>query len=131
MFGISPLMSRQRQLYQPATAATHFSYRTKTVQIVSPPGAATLTCVISMHSRFNCGKKVGENSGAVIGAEVVVLARIFWMFGAGLSVLAILHVAVAEPEVNALIDYRTWLLLAFAILAMAIGNFSRISGDGR
>jgi hypothetical protein len=31
-------------------------------------------------------------------------------------------------QIDGIIDYRAWLLLAFGILAMAIGNFSHTSG---
>ena len=57
-------------------------------------------------------------------------ARIFWVFGAGLSVLAMLLMAAGGPEAEGIIDYRAWLLLAFGILAVAIGNVSRTSGRG-
>jgi hypothetical protein len=65
--------------------------------------------------------------GAVIAVEVEMTARIFWILGAGLSVLAMLLMAYGGPEAGAIIDYRAWLLLAFGILVMAIGNFSRTS----
>ena len=58
-------------------------------------------------------------------------ARIFWILGAGLSVFALLLMASGGPETGGIIDYRAWLLLAFGILAVAIGNFSRISGHGK
>lgn len=57
-------------------------------------------------------------------------ARIFWIFGAGLCVLAMLLMASGEPEMGGIIDYRAWLLLAFGILAVAIGNFSRTPERG-
>ena len=56
------------------------------------------------------------------------MARIFWIFGTGLSVLAMLLMASGGPERGGIIDYRAWLLLAFGILAVAIGNFSQTSG---
>ena len=58
------------------------------------------------------------------------MARIFWIFGTGLSVMALLLMASGGPEMGGIIDYRAWLLLAFGILAVAIGNFSRTSGRG-
>ena len=58
-------------------------------------------------------------------------ALIFWISGAGLSVLAMLLMASGGPETGGIIDYRAWLLLAFGILALAIGNFSRTSGHDR
>ena len=58
------------------------------------------------------------------------MARIFWIFGTGLSVVALLLMASGGPEMGGIIDYRAWLLLAFGILAVAIGNFSRTSGRG-
>jgi hypothetical protein len=58
------------------------------------------------------------------------MARIFWIFGAGLFVLAMALMASGGPETGGLIDYRAWLLLVFGILALAIGNFSRTSGRG-
>ena len=58
------------------------------------------------------------------------MARIFWIFGTGLSVVALLLMASGGPETGGIIDYRAWLLLAFGILAVAIGNFSRTSGRG-
>ena len=51
-------------------------------------------------------------------------ARIFWILGVGLFGLAILLMAFGGPEMGGIIDYRAWLLLAFGILALAIGNFS-------
>jgi hypothetical protein len=59
-----------------------------------------------------------------------MMAQVFWILGAGLSVLAMLLMASGGPETGGLIDYRAWLLLAFGILAVAIGNFSRTSGRG-
>lgn len=58
------------------------------------------------------------------------MARIFWILGAGLSVLAIMLMAFGGPEMTGIIDYRAWLLLAFGILSVVIGNFSRTSGHG-
>ena len=58
-----------------------------------------------------------------------MMARIFWIFGVGLSVLAMLLMASGGPETGGIIDYRAWLLLAFGILALAIGNFSRSCED--
>jgi hypothetical protein len=58
------------------------------------------------------------------------MARVFWIFGAGLFALAMLLMASGGPEAGGIIDYRAWLLLAFGILAVAIGNFSRTSGRG-
>ena len=58
------------------------------------------------------------------------MARVFWIFGAGLFVLAMLLMGSGGPEAGGIIDYRAWLLLAFGILAVAIGNFSRTSGRG-
>ena len=57
-------------------------------------------------------------------------ARIFWIFGALLFVLAMLLMASGGPETGGFIDYRAWLLLAFGVLAVTIGNFSRSSGRG-
>ncbi|MGB5254830.1 MAG: hypothetical protein WBN68_19140 [Sedimenticolaceae bacterium] len=58
------------------------------------------------------------------------MARVFWIFGAGLFVLAMLLMASDGPETGGIIDYRAWLLLAFGILAVVIGNFSRTAGRG-
>jgi hypothetical protein len=58
------------------------------------------------------------------------MARVFWIFGAGLFVLAMLLMASGGPEAGGIIDYRAWLLLAFGILAVVIGNFSRTAGRG-
>ncbi|MGB5742134.1 MAG: hypothetical protein WBM65_06910 [Sedimenticolaceae bacterium] len=58
------------------------------------------------------------------------MARVFWIFGAGLFVLAMLLMASGGPETGGIIDYRAWLLLAFGILAVVIGNFSRTAGRG-
>lgn len=58
------------------------------------------------------------------------MARVFWVFGAVLFVLAVLLMASGGAESGGFIDYRAWLLLAFGILALAIGNFSRTSGRG-
>ena len=58
------------------------------------------------------------------------MAQIFWIFGAGLFVFAILFMATGGPEAGGIIDYRAWLLLALGILALVIGNFSRTSGRG-
>ncbi len=58
------------------------------------------------------------------------MARIFWILGTGLSVVALLLMASGGPAMGGIIDYRAWLLLAFGILAVAIGNFSRNSGPG-
>ena len=52
-------------------------------------------------------------------------ARIFWILGAGLSFVAMLLMASGGLEAGGVIDYRAWLLLAFGILAAAIGNVSR------
>ena len=57
-------------------------------------------------------------------------ARIFWILGVGLFGLAILLMAFGGPETGGIIDYRAWLLLAFGILALAIGNFSWTSERG-
>ncbi len=61
-------------------------------------------------------------------AEVVMTARIFWVFGVGLSALAMLIMLSGGPEAGGIIDFRAWLLLAFGILAVVIANFSRTSG---
>ena len=53
------------------------------------------------------------------------MARLFWIFGAGLSVLAMLLMASGGPGSEGIIDYRAWLLLALAILVLGIGNVSR------
>ena len=57
-----------------------------------------------------------------------MMARIFWIFGVGLCVLAVLVMVSGGLEKGGIIDYRAWLLIAFGILAVAIGNFSRTSG---
>lgn len=59
-----------------------------------------------------------------------MMARIFWIFGVGLFVLAMALMASGGPEEGGIIDYRAWLLLAFGVLAVVIGNFSRTSGRG-
>lgn len=66
-----------------------------------------------------------------MSAEVVVIARIFWVLGVALSVMAMLLMLSGGPEVGGIIDYRAWLLLAFGILAAAIGNLCRTSGHER
>ena len=50
-------------------------------------------------------------------------ARIFWIGGAGLSLIALLLMAGGGPQMGGIIDYRAWLLLALGILAVTIGNF--------
>jgi hypothetical protein len=55
-------------------------------------------------------------------------ARIFWIFGGGLTLLAFMLMVAGGSQIDGIIDYRAWLLLAFGILAMAIGNFSHTSG---
>ena len=60
-----------------------------------------------------------------------MMARIFWILGGGVSLLAMLLMASGGQEMGGIIDYRAWLLLAFGILAVAIGNFSRTSGRDR
>ena len=59
-----------------------------------------------------------------------MMARIFWILGAGLCALAMLVMAVGGLEQEGIIDYRAWLLVALGILAVVIGNFSRTSGRG-
>ena len=59
-----------------------------------------------------------------------MIAKVFWIFGAGLSVLALLLMAAGASGIGGVIDYRAWLLLAFGILAVTIGNFSQTSGRG-
>lgn len=59
-----------------------------------------------------------------------MMARVFWLLGAGLSALALLLMVSGGPETAGIIDYRAWLLLAFGLLAVTIGNFSRTSGRG-
>jgi len=60
-----------------------------------------------------------------------MVARIFWILGAGLFVTAMLLMASGGPETSGIIDYRAWLLVAFGILALAIGNFNWNSGRDR
>jgi len=55
------------------------------------------------------------------------MARIFWICGAGLTGLAMLLMASGGPVMSGIIDYRAWLLLAFGMLAVSIGNFSQSS----
>ena len=57
-------------------------------------------------------------------------ARIFWILGVGLFGLALSLMAFGAPESGGIIDYRAWLLLAFGILSLAIGNFSCASERG-
>ena len=59
-----------------------------------------------------------------------MMARIFWVFGAALTGLAVLLMTSGGPETGGIIDYRAWLLLAFGILAVAIGNVSRACERG-
>ena len=59
-----------------------------------------------------------------------MVAQVFWIFGAMLSVLAILLMASGGLEIGGILDYKVWLLLAFGILAVVIGNFSRTTEDG-
>jgi hypothetical protein len=54
-----------------------------------------------------------------------MMARIFWIVGAGLFAIAMLLMASGGPELGGIIDYRAWLLLAFGILAISLGNLSR------
>ena len=58
------------------------------------------------------------------------MARLFWIFGAGLFLLGMLLMASGGPEKGGIIDYRAWLLIASGLLAMAIGNFSQTTGRG-
>ena len=60
-----------------------------------------------------------------------MMARLFWILGAGLSVLALLLMTTGGHGMGGIIDYRAWLLLAVGFLAVAIGNFSRTSGRRR
>jgi hypothetical protein len=55
-------------------------------------------------------------------------ARIFWFFGGGLSLLALVLMVAGGTQMDGIIDYRAWLLFAFGILALAVGNFSHTSG---
>lgn len=71
-----------------------------------------------------------DDLGAGIAAEVGIMARIFWIFGAVLFVLGMLLMASRGPEMGGIIDYRAWLLMASGLLAVAIGNFSQTSGRG-
>ena len=57
-------------------------------------------------------------------------AQVFWIFGAMLSVLAILLMASGGLEIGGILDYKVWLLLALGILAVVIGNFTRTPEDG-
>ena len=54
-----------------------------------------------------------------------MMAKVFWIFGAGLSALGVLLMVFGGPEMGGIIDYRAWLLLVFGLLALTIGNFSR------
>ena len=56
------------------------------------------------------------------------MARLFWILGTGLTVLAMLLMTSGGPGSEGIIDYRAWLLLAVAILVLGIGNVSRTSG---
>ena len=58
-------------------------------------------------------------------------ARIFWICGAGLLLIALMVMVAGGPQTGGITDYRAWLLLAFGILALAIGNFSDASGHDR
>ena len=59
------------------------------------------------------------------------MARFFWTLGAALSGFALLLAVFGGAEVDGVIDYRAWLLLALGILAVVIGNFSQPAGHGR
>ena len=54
-----------------------------------------------------------------------MMARLFWISGVVLFVLAMLLMAFGGPEAGGIIDYRAWLLVALGMLAVTIGNFSR------
>ncbi|MDJ0739905.1 MAG: hypothetical protein QNJ91_09320 [Gammaproteobacteria bacterium] len=56
-----------------------------------------------------------------------MVARVFWFLGAMLSASALLLMVFGGSDVGGVVDYRAWLLLAFGILAAAIGNFNRTS----
>ena len=56
-------------------------------------------------------------------------ARIFWILGASLSLLAVALMFAGGPESGGIVDYRAWLLLAIGLLATAVGNFARTPHD--
>ena len=60
-----------------------------------------------------------------------MMAQIFWILGAGLFVLALLLMGSGGSDLGGLVDYRAWLLLAFGVLAIVIGNFSWTSRHDR
>jgi len=55
-------------------------------------------------------------------------ARLFWILGAGLSMLALWLWVTGGAESGGVIDYRPWLMIALGMLSLVIGNFSRSSG---
>jgi hypothetical protein len=52
-----------------------------------------------------------------------MMARNFWLIGGLLSVLGLLVMVTGEQQAGGILDYRAWLLIAFGLLAMVIGNF--------
>jgi hypothetical protein len=54
-----------------------------------------------------------------------MMARVFWILGAGLSLFAMAVMLAGGPEAGGIVDYRAWLLLAFGLLAVVVGNVSR------
>jgi hypothetical protein len=55
-------------------------------------------------------------------------ARFFWTLGVGLALLALWLLVAGAVKAGGVIDYRPGLLMAFGVLSLAIGNFSRPSG---
>jgi hypothetical protein len=59
-----------------------------------------------------------------------MMARVFWILGAFLSLSAMLVMLAGGTEAGGIVDYRAWLLLAFGLLAVVVGNVSRTLADG-
>lgn len=59
------------------------------------------------------------------------MARKFWVIGAVLSVLGLLVMMSGGHETDGILDYRAWLLIAFGLLALVIGNFDETANRDR
>ncbi len=59
------------------------------------------------------------------------MARRFWVIGAALSVLGLLVMMSGGQETGGILDYRAWLLIAFGLLALVIGNFDETANRDR
>ncbi len=60
-----------------------------------------------------------------------MLSRIFWVIAAVLFALSLVLFTVGiGTDAGSVTDFRAWLLLASGVVAAAIGNVSRTTGQG-